>query len=576
VPVHNSEIADIFNEMADLLEIEGANEFRVRAYRNAARTVSSLPQSIADMVKQGEDLSELPGIGKDLAGKITQIIKKGELPQLEDLRHDMPEELIELTHLAGLGPKRVKVLYQDLGIASLKQLREAAENKKISQMPGFGSRTEEKILEAIERRGAETGESKRLKLSVAEGMALPLVKYLQKSKGVKTVDVAGSYRRKLETVGDLDILAICEKDSSAIDRFVKYEDVAEVVSKGKTRSTVILRSGMQVDLRVIPQVSYGAALHYFTGSKAHTIAIRRIGVEKGLKINEYGVFKGKKRVAGRTEKEVYKKVGLVYIEPELRENRGEIEAAQKKRLPELVTLEDIKGDLHTHTNATEGHDSIEEMANSAVERGYQYIAVTDHSKHLAITKGLDEKRLARQIEEIDRLNKKTEKIVILKGIEVDILEDGSLDLSDAILKRLDLVVGSIHHKFNLSQDKQTDRILRAMSNPYFKILAHPSGRLINEREPYEIDMQQIIKAAKDKGIALELNAQPERLDLTDIYCKMAKDIGVMVAISTDAHSRGNLEFMRYGVYQARKGWLEARDVLNTKTARELKKILARN
>lgn len=576
MPMHNSEIADMFDEMADLLEIGEANEFRVRAYRNAARTVSGLPQNIADMVKGGEDLSELPGIGKDLAGKISQIVETGKLAQLEELRQNVPEELIELTHLAGLGPKRVKVLYEDLGISSLEQLREAAESNKISQLPGFGTKTEGKIVEAIKRRSAEKGDKKRYKLPVVEEMAAPLLDYLRKVKGVKTVDIAGSYRRKLETVGDLDILAICKKGSEGMDSFVNYEDVKEVVSKGTTRSTVILRSGLQVDLRVIPEVSYGAAMHYFTGSKAHNIAIRKMGVKKGLKINEYGVFKGNKRTAGRTEEEVYKKVGLPYIEPELRENRGEIEAAQKGKLPDLVTLEDIEGDLHMHTNATEGHDSLEEMAKAAVKKGYQYIAITDHSKHLAMTKGLDEKRLAQQIKEIDQVNRKSKEIVVLKGIEVDILEDGSLDLSDEILKELDLVTGSVHHKFNLPQEEQTERILRAMSNPYFTILAHPSGRLINEREAYDVDMERIIKAAKDKGIILELNSQPERLDLTDTYCKMAKEMGVLITISTDAHSTGNLEFMRYGVYQARRGWLEAGDVLNTRNIKELKRILGRS
>ncbi len=576
MPVHNSEIADIFNEMADLLEIEEANQFRVRAYRNAARTISGLPQSIADMVKQGENLSALPGIGKDLAGKISKIVETGTLPQLEDLRQDIPEELTELTRLAGLGPKRVKILYKDMGVSSIEQLKEAAENNRISKLPGFGAKTEGKILEAIKRRGAVIGGEKRLKLPTAEEMAVPLLEYLRKGKGVKTVDIAGSYRRKMETVGDLDILAICEKGSDAMDRFVNYEDIAEVVSQGNTRSTVILRTGLQVDLRVIPQVSYGAALHYFTGSKAHNIAVRKMGVKKGLKINEYGVFKGSKRIAGRTEQEVYKTVGLPYIEPELRENRGEIEAARKKQQADLITLEDIQGDLHVHTSATEGHNSLEEMAKAAVKKGYKYIAITDHSKHLAMTKGLDEKRLAQQIKEIDQLNKKLKEIAVLKGIEVDILEDGSLDLSDEILKELDLVVGSVHHKFDLPQDKQTDRILRAISNPYFTILAHPTGRLINEREPYDINMEKIMRAAVDKGIILELNSQPERLDLTDIHCKMAKERGVMLAISTDAHSIGNLEFMRYGVYQARRGWLEAKDVVNTRSYNDLKKILARN
>jgi DNA polymerase (family 10) len=575
VPVHNAEIAQIFNEYADLLEIQGANQFRVRAYRTAARNIADLSQSLADMVTQGEDLSQLPGIGKDLSAKLADIVISGRLPQLEELEKEVPAGLLDLTRLAGLGPKRIGALYRELGITSLEQLETAAREQRIRELPGFGAKTEQTILAEIKRKGGLRAE-KRLKLASAQRLARPLLDYLQKARGVKRVEAAGSYRRRKETVGDLDILVTSSQGSAVMERLAEYEAVARVISQGSTRSTVVLRFGLQVDVRAVPEEDYGAALHYFTGSKAHTVAIRKMGVSKGLKINEYGVFRGEKRVAGRTEEEVYAQVGLPYIEPELREDRGEIEAAQKGELPELVKLEDIRGDLHAHTRATEGRASLEEMARAAKERGYEYLAITDHSKRLSMTHGLDEKRLAEQIRQIDRLNGKLDGLVILKGIEVDIMEDGSLDLADDILKELDLLVCSVHHKFNLPQDKQTERIIRAISHrPTFTILGHPTGRLLGEREPYDIDMEKVMKAAKECGCVLEVNAQPERLDLNDIHSKMARDMGVMVAISTDAHSVNDLDFMPFGVYQARRGWLGPGDVLNTRGWKELKKLLRR-
>ncbi|MFP3879819.1 MAG: DNA polymerase/3'-5' exonuclease PolX, partial [Dehalococcoidia bacterium] len=400
-----------------------------------------------------------------------------------------------------------------------------------------------------------------------------LLDYLSGLDGVKRVEAAGSYRRKKETVGDLDILVTHKKQTDVMKPFVEYEDVERVVSKGETRSTVVLRFGVHVDLRAVPEASYGAALHYFTGSQPHNIAIRKMGVKRGLKINEYGVFRHDKRIAGSTEDEVYSHVDLPYIEPELRENNGEIEAAQKGKLPELVTLEDIRGDLHSHTEATDGRSSLEEMAKAAREKGYEYLAITEHSKHVTVAKGLDARRLGEQIEEIDRLNEKLDGIVLLKGIEVDILEDGSLDLPHHILKKLDLVVCAIHYKFNLPADKQTERIVKGIDNPYFTILAHPTGRMIGEREPYALDMERLMKAAKETNCFLEINAQPDRLDLTEVYAKMAKEMGIMIAVSTDAHSVNELNFMRFGVYQARRGWLASENVLNTRSWKELKKLI---
>jgi len=572
MPVQNIDIVDIFKKMANLLEIQGANPFRIRAYRNAARNLSNNQRNISDMIEEGTDLTNLPGIGRDLAEKIKEIVKTGSLSQLEEIESKIPSGLDKLFKISGLGPKRVKALYRDLEIHNLKDLKKAAEKGKIHELKGFGRKMERSILEDLEQMD---GKEERIKLVEAEQRAKTIVAYLKKIKGVKEVIVAGSFRRRKETIGDLDILVTCENGSKVMDRFTNYEDVRKVMSKGKTRSSVVLRSGLQVDLRVLSQDSYGAALHYFTGSKSHNIAVRKLAVKKKIKINEYGVFKKEKRIAGKTEKEVYDAVGLAFIEPELRENLGEVEAAQQGHLPDLITLEDLRGDLHTHTKETDGHNSLEEMAKAARDRGYEYLAVTEHSKKVAMAKGLDAERLKKQIKEIDRLNETLEGIILLKGIEVDILKDGSLDLPDEILKELDLTVCSVHYNRNLPEEQQTERIIRAMDNPYFNILAHPKGRLINEREPYEVDLEKIMKAACDRGCFLEINAHPDRLDLPSRYCKMAKDMGLKVVISTDAHNLADLDFMGFGVDQAKRGWLEAKDVLNTRKWGQIRKMLQR-
>ncbi|MDT8451531.1 MAG: DNA polymerase/3'-5' exonuclease PolX [Gammaproteobacteria bacterium] len=572
MPIHNAEISVLFEKLADLLEIEDANAFRIRAYRNAARAVRSHPRSMAELIEQKEDLSQLPGIGKDLAGKIKTIVETGKLPLLEEVQSRTPAALSDLMKIDGLGPKRVKALYRKLKIESLDDLRRAVKSGKIRELEGFGKKTEQMIGERLER---FSGEAPRTKLIEAEDIVKPLVEYLKKSKAIKKIIVAGSYRRRKETVGDLDILATTGKGSAVMSRFTKYDEVVEIISQGKTRSTVRLRSGMHVDLRVVPQVSYGAALHYFTGSKAHNIAVRKMGMKKKLKINEYGVFKNDQRVAGKTEEEVYAQVNLPYIEPELREDRGEIDAAQKDRLPQLMKLDDIRGDLHCHTHASDGHHSLEQMAQAAIERGYEYISINDHSQHVTVANGLNKKRLLEQIRAIDKLNDSLNDIVILKATEVDILEDGSLDLPDDVLKQLDLTVCSVHYKFNLTSKQQTDRIIKAMNNPYFNILGHPSGRLINEREAYAIDLEKIMQAALDNSCFLELNASPDRLDLTDDGCKMAKEMGLKLAISTDAHNTSDLDFMRFGINQARRGWLEADDIINTRSLKALRKLFQR-
>jgi DNA polymerase (family 10) len=572
MPVHNADIAAIFEEIADLLEIEDANPFRVRAYRNAQRTMQGLGHDAVELVEKGEDLTKLPGIGKDLAAKVVEIVETGKCQALEKLRKESSPGLTELLKIPGLGPKRVRALYHDLDIHTADQLYRAAKDGRIRDLPGFGEKTEVHILETIE---AHVEKKQRIKLAIAAQYAEPLVDYLRKMQGVKDVVIAGSYRRCKETVGDLDILVTAARNSKVMEAFAGYDEVKEVLSKGTTRGTVILRNGLQVDLRVMEEKSFGAALHYFTGSKAHNIAVRRRGQQRGLKINEYGVFKGNKLVAGDTEESVFKAVDLPWIAPELRENRGEVEAAAQNLLPKLVERADLKGDLHAHTKATDGKNTLEEMRRAAKDRGLSYLAITEHSKHLTVTHGLDQRRLLKQIEEIDRINDETKGFTLLKGIEVDILEDGRLDLPDDVLGKLDLVVGAVHSQFHLSRAKQTKRILTAMDHPHFTILAHPSGRLLDKREPYDVDMPRIITHARKRGCFLEVNAHPERLDLLDTYCQMAKEEGVLVSINSDAHSVMDFDNLRYGVGQARRGWLEAKDVLNTRSLQALRKLLKR-
>ena len=573
MPVQNAEIAGIFETVADLLAVRGENPFRIRAYRNAARTIRGNSRSMAELLAEGRDLAELRNIGRDLAGKIATIVETGRLPLLEELSSSTPKALSELMKIEGLGPKRVRILHEKLRIRSLADLAAALRRGKVRELPGFGPKTEQMIGERLER---FTAREQRWKLIDAEAVAGPLVGYLQRIDGVKEVAVAGSYRRRKETVGDLDLLVTAAAGSAVIERFVKYDEVAEVVSQGTTRSTVRLRSGLQVDLRVVPQVSYGAALYYFTGSKAHNIAVRRIAAGRRLKLNEYGLFKGDERIAGRTERQLLKALQLRWIPPELREDRGEIEAARKGRLPKLVTLDDVRGDLHCHSRASDGHDTIEQMARAAKERGYDYLSINDHSRHVTVAHGLDRKRLLAQVRQIDRLNGRLRGIVVLKSVELDILEDGSLDLPDAVLAELDFTVCAVHYRFDLSKKKQTERILRAMDNRHCNILAHPTGRLINRREPYAIDLERIMQAASERGCILELNAHPDRLDLDAAACQMAKSKGVRIAVSTDAHGSGDLRFMRCGIDQARRGWLAADDVINTRKLEDLRKLLARN
>jgi DNA polymerase (family 10) len=570
MPIHNADIANIFDEIADCLEIEGENTFRVRAYRNAARTVRGLGTELQDMVQREEELTILPGIGKDLSAKIHEILETGTAQALQKLQARIPRAVTELLKIPNLGPKRVGVLYHDLNIQSAAQLQEAARSGRIRELAGFGAKIEQRILDAVE---AKATQAPRMLISVVKPYVDSLVDYLRAATGVQQVVVAGSYRRARETVGDIDILVTADSGSALMDRFAGYDEVTQVLSKGTTRSSVVLRCGLQVDVRLVAQSSFGAALQYFTGSQAHNIAIRRLAQQRGYKVNEYGVFRGDESVAGDTEESVYQSLDLPLIPPELREDRGEIDAAQQGKLPQLIQLADLKGDLHVHTRASDGRNTLKEMAEGARARGLRYIAITEHSQRLKMAGGLDAKRLMQLLEEIDRLNDTLKGITILKGVEVDILEDGGLDLPDAVLAELDLVNGAIHGYFNLSSSKQTQRVLRAMDHPHFSILAHPTGRLINERGPYEIDMPRIILKARERGCFLELNAYPQRLDLTDIYCQMAKEEGVLVAISSDAHSTDDFDNLRFGIGQARRGWLEAGNVLNTRSLTQLRKLL---
>lgn len=570
MPVVNADVAAVFREIGDLLEVQGANVFRVRAYRNAARTLEELGRSVKAMVERGEDLDALPGFGPDLAGKVAEVVATGSCEQLRQLRRELPATITELLALPGIGPRRVRVLYDALGVQTMEQLLEAGRQGRIRSLRGFGPKTESLILQSASER---LSQDRRFKQLVAGQVADALLAELKRVPGVHEAVAAGSLRRLRDTVGDLDLLVTTGARSKVMDAFARGTDVQRVISQGPTRSSVMLRNRLQVDLRAVPRASFGAAWMYFTGSKAHNIALRKLAQEAGLKLNEYGLYRGTRRIAGDTEASVYAALGLAFIEPELREDRGEIEVARDGRLPRLVALKDLRGDLHCHTRESDGRDSLEDMAQAARERGLRYLAVTEHSRRLAMARGLDAARLARQIDSIDEFNAKQDDIVLLKGVEVDILEDGSLDLPDSILRRLDLVVGAIHHRFTEPRDKQTARLLRAMDHPHFSILAHPTGRLIDERAASDIDLQRVIRKARERGCFIELNSQPDRLDLDDIACRMARDEGVLVSIASDAHGTLELDFLRWGVGQARRGWLRARDVLNTRPLDELIPLL---
>jgi DNA polymerase (family 10) len=565
MPVQNAEIAAMFDRTAELLEIQGENPFRVRAYRRAARVIEGLPHNVVGLLSSGQ---ELPGIGSDLAGKIDDIVKTGHFTLLDSLRKLLPGDLADMAALPGLGPKRVKLLYDKLHVRTLDDLRRVVRSGHIRELHGFGPVIERKLAVALARPAAE----KRFPLVVAEAEADALVAHL--GNGGRVV-VAGSFRRRRDTVGDLDVLVTAADGAAVGDRLMRCENVAEVIVHGPTRTAVVLRSGLRVDIRAVPEQSWGAALLYFTGSKPHNIALRGLADQHGWKLNEYGLFAGQRRIAGATEQEVYRELGLAFIPPELREDRGVIALARKDWLPDLVTAADIRGDLHVHSDWSEGTAPIAEMAAAAKACGYAYIAITDHSRRAGVAPGLDPARLSRQIDQIERINDRLDGIEVLKGIEVDILPDGRLDLPDRVLSRLDVVIASVHSAFELTREAQTVRMIRAMDNRHVSIIGHPTGWLIGRHEPYAVDMDRLLSAAHERGCHLELVAQPDRLDVNDVHAQAAKSVGVKVAISTDAQSLAGLDGMRFGIDQARRGWLEAEDVINTRPLAELRRLLRR-
>jgi DNA polymerase (family X) len=562
----NLELAAALGRLADLLELQEANPFRVRAFRNAARVVEARADSVEQLIAQGGDPQELPGVGKDIAACLRELVETGGLARLEELEAEIPATLIELVHLPGVGPKKARRLWQELGVTSLAELEAAGREGRIAGLAGFGERSQERILQAL---GDYKQEEQRLLLAHAEKLVEPLLEHLRGAPGAPLVEPAGSYRRRRETVGDVDLLAVAVEGEPVVRHLTSWPRVASVEMAGPTRATVHLPSGLQVDLRVVPPESFGAALMYFTGSKEHNIRLRQRALERGLELSEYGLFRGtekegeREHVAGATEEEVYAALDLDWIPAELREDRGEIAAAAERALPKLVEEGDLAGDLQMHSTWSDGKNSIEEMAVACAARGYQYFAITDHSRSLAMVRGLDEQRLRQQWREIDELAGRHPEIRILKGMEVDILADGSLDLSEEGLAGLDLVVVSIHSRFELPPAEQTERILKALAHPRVHVLAHPTGRRIGKRKPIDFDHDAVFTAAAELGVAVEINAQPERLDLSDRLAMRARELGARLVISTDAHSVANLAFMRHGVAQARRAWLEPGDILNT-------------
>lgn len=559
--IENAEVARLFREMADLLELENANPFRVRAYRTASRTIEELPEPVVDIARREEDgLSDLPGIGADLADKIREMIRHGSFDALERFRRKVPPGLLGLIRIRGLGPKRARVLRKALKIESVEDLKWALIAGRVSKVPGFGSLSEEKLKREL---ALQTATEARVLRPVAAQYWSELVRYLRAVPGVEQVEIAGSFRRKRETVGDLDVLVAARSGTPIAERLAHYPEVEQILTQGSRGTSIRLRSGLQVDVRFLPAVSFGAGLVYFTGSKPHNIALRRLGQRRGLKINEYGVFKAGKRVAGRTEEEVYAKVGLPWIPPELREDRGELDAARRGVLPDLVTLEEIRGDLQMHTTGSDGRNDLAAMARAAQELRYEYIAVTDHSPAMRMVQGLDAAGFRRQGKRIDQLNARSRSFTILKGAEVDIGADGALDLDDATLAALDVVVASIHSHFDLSEQAQTRRIVRALQHPCVDIFGHPTGRLLGERRGIRADWAAIFRAAADHGVMVEINAQPSRLDLDDVQARAAVEAGVRLVIDTDAHSTAELKFMQWGIDQARRGWVSRANVANT-------------
>jgi DNA polymerase (family 10) len=563
----NKELADLFEKMADILEFKGENPFKISAYRKASRVLGDLTQDIGEIAESGK-LKDVPGIGEGMAQKIVEYLKTGKIAKYEEIKKGVSDELIAIMDIPGMGPKTLSLIHREKGIGNLSQLEKAVEDGSLIGLPGIGEKKVENIKRGIELLKQSKG---RMNLGIAFPLAKRIVEALREKTGLRKIEWAGSLRRMRENIGDIDILATGPNHEKIVTTFTHLPEVKEVLASGETKASVIVEGGVQIDLRVVEEDSYGAALQYFTGSKGHNIHLRGIAKAKGIKINEYGVFKGEKKIGGKEEKDVYKVLGMAWIEPELREDRGEIEASQKGRLPKLVEESEIKGDLHIHSKWSDGTASIEEIAKAAQKRGYQYVAICDHSKSLKIARGLDESRLLKQIEEIDRMNEKLKGFQILKGTEVDILTDGKLDHSDKVLEKLDFVVAAIHSGFKQEKEKMTKRIIRALEHPFVHCLAHPSGRLLGARAPYEVEIDEVMEAAKRNGKALEINGTLERLDLDDIHSRKAKEMGIKLAIGTDAHHLDQLWMISLGVAVARRGWLETGNVLNAMSLKEILK-----
>ncbi|KKS34683.1 MAG: PHP domain protein [Parcubacteria group bacterium GW2011_GWC2_42_13] len=561
----NQELAKIFFEMAELLEMEEV-EFKPRAYEKAGHSLEVLEEDINLFYKKGgiKALESIPAVGRGIAERIEEYLKTGKIKDYEKLKKKTPINIFELSAIEGVGPKIIKVLYKKLGIKNIKDLEKSAKAGKLRNLPRFGEKLEQKILKSIK---FYKKSHQRFILSDVLPLAESIGSRLSKIKGVQKLEFAGSLRRRMETIGDIDILIVSDNPKTAMKIFVEMPEVEYIHAKGLTKSSVRLNTGIDADLRIVPEQSFGAAWQYFTGNKDHNIALRKIAMRNDYKLNEYALFKGKKQIAGRTEEEIYKKLGLEWMPPEIRENQGEIEAGQTKTLPNLIKISNLKGDLQVQTNWTDGANSIEEMAKEAEKLGYEYIVITDHTRSLAMTGGLDEKKLLRQSKEIEKINKilnvSGSRFHVFTGAEVNILKDGSLDIKDEVLGKLDFVGAAIHSNFHLSKKEQTKRLIKAIENPNIDIIFHPTTRVIQKRPEIELDMEEIFKQAKKTGTLLEINAYPDRLDLKDEYARRAKEMGVKFAINTDAHSISHLHLMEHGIFQARRGWVEKDDVINT-------------
>ena len=567
----NLEISEIFYKIADILEMEKV-EWKPRAYRKAARSIETMAKDITEVYKKGglKALEDIPGVGRRIAEKIEEYIKTNKIKEFEKLKKKLPSGLDKVMNIPGMGPKKALKLYKKLKIKDIKGLVKAAKTGKIRKLTGFGEKSEQDILRGVAIKEQSKG---RMLLGKALDLARNLKGQIEKTGLVKRIEIAGSIRRRKETIGDIDILAISNKPKKVMEAFTKLPEVKTVLAKGPTKSTVIISPSIQADLRVLPAEIFGSGLQYFTGSKDHNIKLRNIAIKKGYKLSEYGLFKGKTRIAGKTEPEVYKNLGMQHVPPELRTNRGEIEAAQKGKLPKLIDYSDIKGDLQMHTKWSDGNNKIEEMARAAKKLGYKYIAITDHSKSEHVARGMDEKKLNQYLKAIVKAQGKVSGIKILKGAEVDIMPDGSLDYDDKTLKKLDIVLAAVHSRFKMGRAEMTKRICTALATKNVNIFAHPTGRIIGERAPYQVDIEKVAAVAKANKVALEINAYPSRLDLNDVNARMAAENGVMITINTDAHQIDQLRYMELGVAVARRAWIKKGQVINTKTIIELKKFL---